>query len=78
MGKRKTIGVVVGGVTDDFTHSLRAGIQEAVKKYDVNFVLLPGKFLDRDYAQKLDIMYEYQYGTLFYFIGKIAFGVLLN
>ena len=60
MGKRKTIGVVVGGVTDDFTHSLSEGIKEASKKYNVNFILLPGKFLDRDYAQELDIMYEYQ------------------
>lgn len=70
MGKRKTIGVVVGGVTDDFTHSLSEGIKEASKKYNVNFILLPGKFLDRDYAQELDIMYEYQYGTLFYYATK--------
>ena len=39
MGKRKTIGVVVGGVTDDFTHALSEGIKEASKKYNVNFIL---------------------------------------
>lgn len=33
-------------------------------------VVLPGKFLDRDYAQNTDIMYEYQYDTLFSSVQK--------
>ena len=60
---RKTIGVMVGGITDDFTRFLCKGLREAAKEQDVNMVVLPGKFLDRDYAQNTDIMYEYQYDT---------------
>lgn len=62
---RKTIGVMVGGITDDFTRFLCKGLREAAKEQDVNMVVLPGKFLNRDYAQNTDIMYEYQYDTLF-------------
>jgi len=47
---RKTIGVMVGGITDDFTRFLCKGLREAAKEQDVNMVVLPGKFLDRDYA----------------------------
>lgn len=54
---RKTIGVMVGGITDDFTRFLCKGLREAAKEQDVNMVVLPGKFLDRDYAQNTDIMY---------------------
>ena len=67
---RKTIGVMVGGITDDFTRFLCKGLREAAKEQDVNMVVLPGKFLDRDYAQNTDIMYEYQYDTLFSSVQK--------
>ena len=67
---RKTIGVMVGGITDDFTRFLCKGLRAAAKEQDVNMVVLPGKFLDRDYAQNTDIMYEYQYDTLFSSVQK--------
>lgn len=67
---RKTIGVMVGGITDDFTRFLCKGLRAAAKEQDVNMVVLPGKFLDRDYAQNTDIMYEYQYDTLFSSVKK--------
>lgn len=63
--RRKTIGVFVGGVADDFTKLLCSGLDTVVREYDVNIVLLPGKFLDRDYSDNPDIMYEYQYETVF-------------
>ena len=62
---KKTIGVLVGGITDDFTRFLCKGLQKAAKEQDVNFVVLPGKFIDRDDSDNPDIMYEYQYETLF-------------
>lgn len=65
MERRKTIGVLVGGVADDFTRSLCGGLKTVAQEYNVNIVLLPGKFLDRDYSENLDIMYEYQYETVF-------------
>ncbi|MCM1493094.1 MAG: GGDEF domain-containing protein [Muribaculaceae bacterium] len=68
--KEKTIGVLVGGVADDFTRALCAGIRRVMKEYPVHIVLLPGKFLDRDYSDFPDIMYEYQYETVFSFAKK--------
>ena len=38
---RKTIGVMVGGITDDFTRFLCKGLREAAKEQDVNMVVLP-------------------------------------
>lgn len=67
---KKTIGVLVGGITDDFTRFLCKGLRKAANEQDVNFVVLPGKFLDRDDTENLDIMYEYQYETLFSSVHK--------
>ena len=65
--KRKTIGVLVGGITDDFTRLLCHGVIERAKTLDVNIVVIPGKFLDREYPETSDIYYEYQYQTLFFY-----------
>ncbi len=70
MEKRKRIGVLLGGVSDDFTKVLCSGLRKAAKQYDVNLVILPGKFLDRDYTDMPDIIYEYQYSTLFSYATK--------
>ena len=53
--KRKTIGVLVGGITDDFTRLLCHGVIERAKTLDVNIVVIPGKFLDREYSETSDI-----------------------
>lgn len=63
--KRKTIGVLVGGITDDFTRLLCHGVIERAKTLDVNIVVIPGKFLDREYPETSDIYYEYQYRHCF-------------
>ena len=68
--KRKTIGVLVGGITDDFTRLLCHGVIERAKTLDVNIVVIPGKFLDREYPETSDIYYEYQYQTLFSYATK--------
>lgn len=65
MEERKTIGILVGGVMDDFTKVLCKGLRNAAEEYNVNLIVLPGKFIDRDYADNLEIMYEYQYSTVF-------------
>lgn len=68
--KRKTIGVLVGGITDDFTKLLCHGVMEQAKKLDINIVVIPGKFLDREYDETSEIYYEYQYQTLFSYATK--------
>lgn len=77
MEKKKTIGVLVGGITDDFTRCLCDGVKKAAEDSDVNVVVFPGKFLDRDYAENLDIRYEYQYETLFSYATKYSLDGLI-
>ena len=43
--KRKTIGVLVGGITDDFTRLLCHGVIERAKTLDVNIVVIPGIYI---------------------------------
>ena len=70
MEKRKTVGVLVGGITDDYTRLLCEGLKNAAEACNVKLVVFPGKFLDRDYSGYSDIMYEYQYETIFSYAKK--------
>ncbi len=68
--KRLTVGVLVSGITDEFTEYICKGVLQAAKMQDVNVVILPGKYLDRDLSENRDLMYEYQYSTVFSYIKK--------
>lgn len=63
--RRKTIAVMVGGIMDDFTKLICRGAMQAAKQMDVNIVTLPGKYLNRDLSDNPEIMYEYQFGSIF-------------
>lgn len=63
--KRITIGLLVSGIMDKFTESVCKGVMNAARKANVNLVVFPCKYLDRDLTEKKEIMYEYQYNTLF-------------
>ena len=68
MGKenrRMTIGVLVGGIMDEFTKLISRGVMQMAKQLDVNVVVLPGKYLDRDLSDNPELMYEYQFNTAF-------------
>ena len=67
---RLTIGVLVSGIMDDFTRLLCKGILQQAEKENVNIVVFPGKYLDRDFSSNPDIMYEYQFLTVFSYIKK--------
>ena len=58
--RRLTIGVLVSGITDEFTKLICRGAMQLAKQMDVNIVALPGKYIDRDVSDKPDLMYEYQ------------------
>lgn len=65
-GKRRmTIGVLVSGITDDFTKLICSGMLQTAKQMDVNIVVFPGKYVDRDVSHNRDLMYEYQYNSVF-------------
>ncbi|MBR3518483.1 MAG: GGDEF domain-containing protein [Lachnospiraceae bacterium] len=68
--KRYTIGVFVSGITDNFTVNLCRGINREAQELDMNVVVLPGKYLFRDFSKCPEYRYEYQYGTVFSHIHK--------
>ena len=68
--KRVTIGVLVSGIMDVFTESVCKGIRQATRTLDINVVVMPGKYLDRDLRENRELMYEYQYNTVFSYAGK--------
>lgn len=65
MGKRRVIGVLVGGIADDFTVQTCRGVMKAAQGKDVDIVIIPGKYIGRDIKETKDLIYEYQYNTLF-------------
>lgn len=68
--KRVTVGVLVSGILDEFTEYICRGVLHAAKMQDVNVIIFPGKYLDRDLSENRDLMYEYQYGTVFSYARK--------
>lgn len=65
-----TIGVLVSGIMDVFTEYVCKGVMQAAKTMDINVVVLPGKYLDRDLSDNRELMYEYQYNTIFSYAHK--------
>lgn len=68
--KRITVGVLVSGIMDDFTRMICKGVMRAAKRRDVDLVIFPAKYVDRDVSANRDIMYEYQYGTILSYARK--------
>lgn len=63
--RRMTIGVLVSGIMDEFTKLICRGVMQMAKQLDVNVVVLPGKYLNRDLSDNPELMYEYQFNTVF-------------
>lgn len=68
--KRYTIGVLVGGIRDEFTRYICKGIFQQARMLDVNIVVFPGKYIDRDLSDNRNLAYEYQYSTIFSYAKK--------
>lgn len=75
--KRLTIGLLVSGIMDSFTESICRGVMQVAKMSDVNLVVLSGKYLDRDLTQNRELMYEYQFNTIFSYARKENLDALL-
>ena len=75
--KRLTIGLMVSGIMDEFTEYICRGVMHEAKKADVNIVIFPCKYLDRDLRMNKELMYEYQYNTLFSYATKENLDALL-
>lgn len=63
--KRKTIGVLVGGVLNTFAERLCHGVSRMCQELDYDMVVFPGKYIDRDLSDNYDLMYEYQNNTVY-------------
>lgn len=77
MEKRKVIGVLVGGIADDFTVQTCRGVMCEAQNQEVDVVVIPGKYIKRNLRDNKDLMYEYQYNTLFSYAGEQRFDALL-
>ena len=63
---KKTIGLLVGGIIDSFSIDLSKDVMNAASSYDdINLVVIPGRYINRDYSKIKECQYEYQYNTLF-------------
>ena len=63
--KKKVIGLLVSGITDPFSVSLIRGVSQAARSVNVDVLVFPGKYFDRDLSQLPEITYEYQYTTIY-------------
>lgn len=68
--RRLTIGVFVSGITDDFSILMCRGILQMAKQFDVDTVVFPGKYLNRDVSSNPDLTYEYQNHTVFSYANR--------
>lgn len=68
--RRITIGVLASGILDDITKTVCKGIRRIAKQLDVNVMVFPGRYLDRDLSGNRELMYEYQYNTIFSYVKK--------
>ena len=62
MGDRKTVGFVMSGIMDEFPERLIKGIIGESEKDDVNIVIIPVKYIDRE-MKGIPDLYEFQYKT---------------
>lgn len=68
--KKFTVGLLVSGIMDDFSTSVCRGVIKAARKAGIKLVIFPGKYLDRDFTERKEIWYEYQYNTIFSFVKR--------
>lgn len=61
----KTIGILVGGISDDFTKSICRGAIHQAKLHNIRTVTFPGKYINRDLSNQPELRYEYQFNTIF-------------
>lgn len=69
--KRFTIGVMVGGIMDEFTQYICKGALREARAADVDVIVFPGKYWEHDLSDNRELMYEYQYNTVFSYAEKV-------
>ena len=75
--ERYKIGLLISHLEDDFDNAICEGAMLAAEHSDVDLFILPGRYIDGVYADKLRTEYEYQYNTLFDLPIECEFDLLL-
>lgn len=75
--RQYTIGLLVSGIMDTFTVSICQGVIKAAKELGIKLIIFPGKYLDRDFTERKEIFYEYQYNIVFSYAQKEHLDALL-
>ena len=63
--KKKVIALLVSDLMDPFSIQLARGVSRAASKFGVDMLIFPGKYIDRDLSEQVELMYDYQFTTLF-------------
>lgn len=66
---RKTIALLCGEISDPYTDDFVKGALSAAKEFDVNLVIVPGKYYGNEVSD-FKFRYEYQYTSLYSFINE--------
>ena len=74
---RKTIGLMVSGVTDAYAEALCRGVSKAANNIRMNLVVVPGKYINRDTSNLGALKYEYQYTALYSYIKESNIDALI-
>ena len=75
--KRKIIGFLVTGITDTYSVKLIQGVARAARNLDLDILVMPGKYLDRDLSRQFEDTYEYQFTTLYSYAAAIGLDGLI-
>lgn len=63
---RFTVGLLVANIMDPFSNGIAKGAALAAEYFDVNLIIVPGKYIDRDIRNDVvNMRYEYQHNALF-------------
>ncbi len=62
MGKKTTVGLLIGGIMDEFNEMICRGVIAESEKDDINLVVIPVKYIERE-MKNIPDLFEYQYIT---------------
>lgn len=65
MKSKRTLGILVSGIMDDYTKSICHGAIRQAQALHMSTVIFPGKYIERDLSDNPELMYEYQFNTVF-------------
>ena len=68
---------MVTGITHSFSVKLIQGAARAARDLDLDILVMPGKFLDRDLSKQFENFYEYQFTTLYSYASAIGLDGLI-